>query len=65
MRRRLIPLLLLLLPLAACAYENTWYEERCLRLGLTKGTADFDACIERDMKWIEENRARANRNGGP
>lgn len=63
MRRRLF-LLLVLLPLAACAYENTWYEERCLRLGLNKGTADFDTCIARDVKWIEDNRARTGRIGG-
>ena len=65
MLRRLLPLVLLLLPLAGCAYEDTWYEERCLRLGFKKGTADFDACIARDVGWIEDNRNRAARGGGP
>jgi hypothetical protein len=54
-----------MLGLAACAVEDTWYEERCLRLGLKKDTPEFDACISRDVEWIEENRRRGAGGGGP
>ena len=62
---RLVLPAVILLGLGACAIEDTWYEERCLRLGLQKGTADFDACIARDVQWVEENRRRGEQGGGP
>ena len=49
----------LLALVAGCAsQEVAWYEERCERIGITKGTADFEKCIERDKDWIEETRRR-------
>jgi len=61
MKRRIGKLIVttgLLALVAGCVSQDlAWYEERCQRVGLTKGTVDFDKCIERDRAWIEANRA--------
>ena len=50
---------------AGCADRaNTWYEQRCLGYGMTRGTPAFEACVARDRQWIEQERARGSRPGG-
>jgi hypothetical protein len=45
---------------ASCvSNETTWYEQRCQKIGLSKGTADFEKCIARDQAWIEADKKRA------
>jgi hypothetical protein len=52
--------------MAGCAgKENTWYEERCLRLGFERGSDEFYNCIARDLDWVEENRIRRSGQIGP
>ncbi len=52
--------------LAACmAREPTWYEDRCLRLGFKAGSTEFNDCVERDQRWDDDNRRRANEAVGP
>ena len=55
------------LVLAGCQEQSTWYEERCERIGLKKGSKDFNDCIARDVRWKEGNQARArgHNRGGP
>ena len=63
---RLILIVTALFVLAGCLAEGpTWYEDRCLNLGLNRGSADFDKCIERDQRWINEIHIRAQRERGP
>ena len=50
---------------ACLAPTPTWYEDRCLRLGFKKGSADFDSCIQRDQRWDHENEMRAQDGIGP
>tara|TARA_R110002167_G_scaffold96935_3_gene256385 strand:- start:19 stop:237 length:219 start_codon:yes stop_codon:yes gene_type:complete len=51
--------------LAGCVQpQATWYEQRCLNYGLTRGTPAFESCIERDRQWLEQERARSRRPGG-
>ncbi|MDP6832350.1 MAG: hypothetical protein QF512_15440, partial [Alphaproteobacteria bacterium] len=45
--------------------ETTWYEDRCLHLGIDRGSADFDKCIERDQRWVNEIHTRAQRERAP
>ncbi|MBT3332759.1 MAG: hypothetical protein HOK21_21145 [Rhodospirillaceae bacterium] len=53
--------------LAGCLQQQpNWYEDRCLRLGFKKGSPGFADCIQRDKKWIDDNKDRARTNGaGP
>ena len=53
--------------LSACAAGSgqTWYEERCSRMGMAKGTADFDQCISRDKQWVDDTHKRAARQNHP
>ena len=53
--------------ISACASGggNNWYEDRCIRVGFAIGTADFDQCIARDKKWVEDTRRRAARQNHP
>jgi hypothetical protein len=45
---------------AACvSKETTWYEQRCHKIGLKKGTADFDKCVARDKAWVEADQKKA------
>jgi hypothetical protein len=53
MRARSARGLILLHGLAACAGDQTWYEARGNRTGLSKGTAAFEQCVARDKAWIE------------
>ncbi|HZD25382.1 MAG TPA: hypothetical protein VE631_03915, partial [Alphaproteobacteria bacterium] len=65
--RRRAALAGLLLPLiaAGCADSDpTWYEARCMRIGLSPGTPEFAQCTARDRAWIEENRMRVIEQGG-
>ena len=65
MRARSAPVLIFVLGLAACAQDETWYEARCSRTGLSKGTTAFEQCIARDKQWIESTSRRAqSENGG-
>ena len=66
MRIRSATVLIILLGLTACAEDPTWYEARCSRTGLSKGTAAFEQCVARDKAWIEETsrRAQSERRGG-
>lgn len=64
---RQLPLILLAaFVLSACVTDDaTWYQERCERAGLKKGTAAFNQCTARDRAWIAENNRRANEGRGP
>ena len=55
------------LVLAGCQDQSTWYEERCERIGLKKGSKDFNDCTARDVRWIEGTQApaRGHTRGGP
>jgi len=57
---RIVCVLLVFGAVTACASSSsqTWYEDRCVRAGFNKGTSDFDLCIARDKKWVEETQRR-------
>ena len=43
--------------LAACEGNIlAWYEQRCVRAGLAKGTPAYDQCVQRELSYLEENR---------
>jgi len=52
---------------SACASSSgqTWYEDRCIRAGFSKGTSDFDQCIARDKKWVEDSQRRISTRARP
>ncbi len=58
--RRLLALLAVAIavPLAACESvgDLTWYQDRCARAGLAKGTPAYRDCIAREEAFLEENR---------
>ena len=64
---KIVPVLLAAGFLTACASggDQTWYEDRCSRIGLKKGTADFDQCVSRDKQWVEDTQKRAARQNHP
>jgi len=66
-RKKILTTLMLSLFLTACASGSgmTWYEERCARMGMKKGTSDFELCVARDKTWIEETQKRAARQNHP
>ena len=53
-----------LLVLSACADETRWFEQRCMRAGLQQGTAEFDACVRRDLQWLEHEQQRRGKDQG-
>jgi hypothetical protein len=59
MARLLFSITALFFVTACLAELPTWYEDRCLRLGFERGSVEFKDCIERDARWIEENKRRA------
>ena len=56
--RRLLALFAVAVPLAACESvgDLTWYQDRCARAGLAKGTPGYRDCIAREDAFLEENR---------
>ena len=43
--------------LAACADTSlVWYEERCVRAGLTKDSPAYEQCVARELNYLKENR---------
>lgn len=63
--RLLLALLAVTVPLAACesVSDLTWYQYRCARSGLAKGTPAYRDCVAREEAFLEENR-RINAPGG-
>jgi hypothetical protein len=63
MNRRLVRTLFATAALALVAGcvsgQTTWYEQRCERLGLSKGTAEFEKCVQRDQAWVDADQKRA------
>lgn len=59
---RIVCLLVVFGAVSACASSGgqTWYEDRCVRAGFSKGTSDFDQCVARDKKWVEETQRRTS-----
>ncbi len=46
--------------LAACqTNQPTWYEQRCIEIGFEPGSPEFQACTERDRRWMHRQ------GGGP
>jgi len=40
----------------------TWYEARCIdQYAMQRGTAEFDACVSRERRFVEETQARTDR----
>jgi hypothetical protein len=40
----------------------TWYEARCIdQYAMQRGTAEFDACVSRERRFVEETQARSDR----
>ena len=64
MQRQLTRIILvagtLALVTACISKEATWYEQRCQKIGLSKGTADFEKCVARDEAWIAADRKKAS-----
>lgn len=62
---RLLLLMMAASMLAGCLQEQpTWYEDKCLRLGLKMGSPAFNDCVARDLEWINETKKRAVGEGG-
>ena len=60
-------LTLVSLALAACADASRfeWYENRCAeRYELQRGTDEFNACVERERRIVEDTQRRADRSLG-
>jgi hypothetical protein len=65
MRPTLLIFVMAIALLGCVSNQQTWYEERCERIGFKSGTSDFNDCIARDRAWIKENRRRASEGIGP
>jgi hypothetical protein len=64
---KIFPAFMALGLMSACAQGggSTWYEERCVGMGMAKGSADFEQCVARDKKWIQDTHANAARQNHP